>query len=120
MNVAFVMGGKLVVPKTSDTVLSGVTRASAIKLAAHHGVEVEERRVTVKELADAAKEGALTEACGLGTAATVSPSCALGFEGDVVDLPAYEDWTIAPMVKQELDNVRYGRGEDPFGWNIPV
>lgn len=120
MNVAFVLGGKLVVPKTSDTVLSGVTRASAIKLAAHHGVDVEERRVTVKELADAAKEGALTEAFGLGTAATVSPICALGFEGDVVDLPAYEDWTIAPLVKQELDNVRYGRGEDPFGWNIPV
>ena len=40
--------------------------------------------------------------------------------GDVVDLPAYEDWTIAPLVKQELDNIRYGRGEDPFGWNIPV
>ena len=120
MNVAFVMDGKLIVPTTSDTVLSGVTRASAINLAEHYGVEVEERRVTVKELAAAANEGRLTEAFGLGTAATVSPICTLGFEGNVVDLPSFEEWTIAPMVKRELDNVRYGRGEDPFGWNIPV
>jgi hypothetical protein len=36
------------------------------------------------------------------------------------DLPDYSTWTVAPMIKRELDNVRYGRGEDVFGWNIPV
>ena len=37
MNVAFVIDGQMVVPKTSDTVLSGVTRASAIHLMQHAG-----------------------------------------------------------------------------------
>ena len=49
MNVAFVLDGKMVVPNTSDTVLSGITRASAIALMKHAGVEVEERKVTVQE-----------------------------------------------------------------------
>jgi branched-chain amino acid aminotransferase len=120
MNVAFVIGGKMVVPKTSDTVLSGITRASAIQLMQHAGIDVEERRVTVQELVDATKDGSLTEAFGLGTAATVSPICTLGLPGQDWDLPAYTDWTVAPKVKSMLDDVRYGTGEDPFGWNIPV
>lgn len=120
MNVAFVIDGKLVVPQTSDTVLSGVTRSSAIHLAEHQGVVVEQRRVKVSELADAAKEGRLTEAFGLGTAATISPICTLGLPHMTWDLPDFSTWTVAPMIKRELDNVRYGRGEDVFGWNIPV
>ncbi len=69
---------------------------------------------------DATKDGSLTEAFGLGTAATVSPICTLGLPGQDWDLPAYTDWTVAPKVKSMLDGVRYGTGEDPFGWNIPV
>ena len=120
MNVAFVIDGQMVVPKTSDTVLSGVTRASAIHLMQHAGVDVVERKVTVDELQEAAQNGNLTEAFGLGTAATVSPICTLGLPGRDWDLPGYEHWTVAPKVKAMLDGVRYGTGEDPFGWNIPV
>ena len=61
MNVGFVMDGTLVVPATSDTVLSGVTRASAVELMRHEGVDVEERVVEVREL-HGAIEGRLTEA----------------------------------------------------------
>ena len=120
MNVAFVINGKMVVPKTSDTVLSGVTRASAIHLMEHQGIEVEERRVTVQELKDAAEAGTLTEAFGLGTAATVSPICTLGLPGKDWDLPSFDAWSVAPLVKSTLDGVRYGTGEDPFGWNLPL
>ena len=120
MNVAFVLDGKMVVPNTSDTVLSGITRASAIALMKHAGVKVEERKVTVQELVEAADTGRLTEAFGLGTAATVSPICTLGLPGSDWDLPEMSTWTIAPKVKSLLDDVRYGSGEDPFGWNIPV
>ena len=120
MNVAFVIDGVMVVPKTSDTVLSGVTRASAIHLMRHAGVEVEEREVTVPELAEAAKEGRLTEAFGLGTAATISPICTLGLPSGDWDLPNQETWVVGPQVKKWLDGVRYGTGEDPFGWNIPL
>lgn len=120
MNVAFVMDGRLVVPQTSDTVLSGVTRDSAIQLMRAEGIVVEERRVTVQELMDAVLSGRLTEAFGLGTAATVSPICTLGLPNGDHEMPNHEHWRIAPMVKEMLDGVRYGTGEDDFGWNIPV
>lgn len=120
MNVGFVMDGKLVVPSTSDTVLSGVTRASAVELMRHEGVDVEERVVEVRELHEAIKEGRLTEAFGLGTAATISPICTLGLEDGDWDLPSQDTWTVAPRLKQRLDEVRTGAGEDPFAWNIPV
>ena len=77
-------------------------------------------RSTVQELKDAAEAGTLTEAFGLGTAATVSPICTLGLPGKDWDLPSFDAWSIAPLVKSTLDGVRYGTGEDPFGWNLPL
>ena len=47
---------------TSDTVLSGVTRDSAIQLMRAEGIVVEERRVTVRELMDSVESGTLSEA----------------------------------------------------------
>ena len=73
MNVVFVMNGKLVSPSLGDTVLSGVTRDSVLRLAAYKGYEIEERKVAVAELKAAAESGALTEAFGVGTAATMTP-----------------------------------------------
>lgn len=120
MNVAFVIDGVMVVPETSDTVLAGVTRASAIALLRHAGQEVEERTVHVEELEDAAANGTLTEAFGLGTAATVSPIQRLGLPKGDRQLPDVNSWVVARKVKELLKDVRYGTGEDPFGWNIPV
>ena len=120
MNVAFVIDGVMVVPKTSDTVLSGVTRSSAIALMRHAGLEVQERAVAVNELVESAKDGRLTEAFGLGTAATVSPIRLLGLPDGDKELPDFTEWKVAPLVKSMLHDVRYGSGEDPFGWNIPV
>ena len=83
MNVAFVVDGKLLVPATSDTILDGVTRKSAIKIAKDLGIEVEERPISVAELEEAAKAGTFQEAFGLGTAATVSIMCTIGFEMEI-------------------------------------
>ena len=57
MNVAFVMDGRLVIAPSRDTVLSGVTRDSAIQLMRAEGIVVEERRVTVQELMDSVESG---------------------------------------------------------------
>ena len=107
MNVAFVMDGKMVVPQTSDTVLAGITRASAVQLMRHHGVEVEERKVTVQELIDASAAGRLTEAFGLGTAATVSPICTLGLPNG--------DWGVA---KYQGAVVQVGQEEQQDGDDV--
>ena len=120
MNVGFVVDGNLLVPSTSDTILDGVTRKSAIQIAKDLGIEVDERPIPVAELEEAAKSGAFQEAFGLGTAATVSIMCTIGFESGDFDLPAFDTWTIAPSIKMTLENIRRGNCEDIYGWNIPV
>lgn len=120
MNAAFVVDGKLLVPSTSDTVLAGITRDSALTLATDLGIDVESRVISVQELEEAAEKGLLQEAFGLGTAATVSVICTIGFAKFDYDLPVIADWIIAPQIKSALDSVRLGTGEDKHGWNIPV
>ena len=120
MNAAFVVKDKLIIPATSDTVLAGITRDSAIKLAKDLGIDVVSRTVTVAELEEAAKNGTLNEAFGLGTAATVSLMSTIGFKEWDFELPDSATWTIAHQIKDALDSVRLGRGEDTHGWNIPV
>jgi branched-chain amino acid aminotransferase len=120
MNAAFVVDGKMIIPSTSETVLSGITRDSAITLAKDLGIDVESRMISVAELEDAAEKGLLQEAFGLGTAATVSVISTIGFEGGDYDLPDISTWVVAPQIKSALDSVRLGTGEDKHGWNIPV
>ena len=53
MNVMFKIGGKVVTPKLTGSVLPGITRRSCIQLLRDKGVEVEERLISVDELMDA-------------------------------------------------------------------
>ena len=120
MNAVFVLNGKLVSPALGDTVLNGVTRNSILTLARHFGMEVEERRVAVAELKAGAESGALTEAFGVGTAATVTPIEAIGFAGGDVALPPVDTWSVMPKLSGALDDIRRGRSEDPFGWRMTL
>jgi len=110
----------MIVPAISDTVLAGITRDSAIKLAQDLGIDVVSRTVTVAELEEAAKNGTLNEAFGLGTAATVSLMSKIGFKEWDFELPDAATFKIAHKIKNALDSVRLGTGEDVHGWNIPV
>ncbi len=120
MNVVFVINDKLVSPALGDTVLSGVTRDSILRLAARNGMEIEERRVAVAELKAAAESGALSEAFGVGTAATMTAIEAIGFAGGDVELPPVSGWTVMPALAKQLDDLRRGHGEDPFGWRVVI
>ena len=120
MNAVFVMDGKLVSPALGDTVLNGVTRNSILRLARHLGMEVEERRLAVAELKAAAESGSLTEAFGVGTAATMTAIEAIGFKGQDVSLPDPNGWTVMPRLAKMLDDIRRGRIDDSFGWRVNV
>jgi branched-chain amino acid aminotransferase len=120
MNAMFVIDGQLVSPKTSDTILSGITRDSVLTLARDLGMEVIERPITVDELQEGLAKGSVTEAFGVGTAATIAPMALIGFESGDLELPAQENWKLAPAIRKELDAIRRGRIEDRFGWNIVV
>ena len=120
MNVMFVLNGKLVSPALGDTVLSGVTRDSVLRLGAFMGLEIEERKVAVAELKSAAESGALTEAFGVGTAATMTPIEAIGFPTGDVGLPSVAAWSVMPRLASALDDLRRGKGDDPFGWRVVI
>ncbi|MCA0231404.1 MAG: branched-chain amino acid aminotransferase [Bacteroidetes bacterium] len=118
MNVMFFMDGKLITPATSDTILNGVTRKSIVDIARHWGIPVEERKVAVKEVIDALKEGRLEAAFGAGTAVVVSPFGVIGYEGVDYELPTPTDESFTTKVKVFLSDLRTGKVEDPFGWIV--
>lgn len=118
MNVVFIIGNKAVTPDLKEgTILAGVTRNSALTVLQELGYTVEERPISVDELADAYKAGQLHEAFGTGTAATISMIKELCYR-DLVMLFDTASWKAAPAVKKILDDIREGRREDKWGWMV--
>ncbi|WP_338813565.1 branched-chain amino acid aminotransferase [Bernardetia sp. Wsw4-3y2] len=120
MNIMFVIDdgskGKILTPPVGDTILNGITRKSLVLLAKDLGYEVEERPVTVAEIEGAMKNGNLTEAFGVGTAAVISQIAAIGIEGTDYELPAIETRKISNHILKELKAIRSAESEDRFGW----
>jgi len=117
MNIMFVIGGWLVTPPLTDSIIDGVTRDSVLTLARHIGLHIEERPVSVEELSEGLKKGLITEAFGTGTAAALSYISNIGIGGINYDLTAPPEKGLAFRLKKELDNIRTGRSPDLFGWN---
>jgi branched-chain amino acid aminotransferase len=120
MNVIFVIDGKIVTPAVSTSILDGITRRSVLQLARDWGMTVEERKVSSSEVMDALKAGKLTEAFGVGTAATVAPIATVGFEGQDYDLPAISETAFSRRVGEALDAIRSGQAPDTHGWMVQV
>ena len=74
---------ELVTPSLeSGLILPGVTRRSVLELACQwEGVEVTERKLTLKEILKGAEDGTLVEMFGTGTAAIVSPVGNIFYQG---------------------------------------
>jgi len=119
-NVMFVLDGKLITPSTRDTILKGVTRDTVLALAREWGYTVEERRVSVAEVLEGAKNGKLTDAFGAGTAATIAPIGEIEHEGELYTLPDPSQREFSKRVLKTLDEIRYGVIADPYGWNYMV
>jgi branched-chain amino acid aminotransferase len=120
MNVMFVMNNTLVTPALSDSILAGVTRDSVLTLARHWGMKVEERKIAVAELVEGLKNRSVTEAFGVGTAATIAPIERIGFEGVDYELPPVEKREFSNRVYKELDAMKRGLAPDPFGWIVKM
>lgn len=121
MNVFFVVDGVAVTPDlNSGTILAGVTRNSIIQLLKDNNIPVEERAISIDELVAAQKSGKLQEAFGSGTAASMSFISDLTYQDETLHLPELSNWAIAPKIKKQLDDIRYGRAEDKHGWLFKV
>jgi branched-chain amino acid aminotransferase len=120
MNVIFIIGNKAVTPDLeAGTILSGITRDSAITILKEMGLEIEERPVSVDELEAAYRAGELKEVFGTGTAATISLIKELRHKDFEMHFDV-DKWTIAPAVKKTLSDIREGKRKDDYGWMFKV
>ncbi len=120
MNMMFKINGTVVTPMLNGSILPGVTRNSIIQLLKDWGVPVEERRISIDEVIEAAENGSLEEAFGCGTAAVVSPVGWLfaGGKEYVINNGLIGDLT--GKLYKELTDIQWGRTADPHNWIVPV
>ncbi len=120
MNIFFKINGTVVTPMLNGSILPGITRNSVIHLCKTWGLPVQERKISVEELLEAQKSGALEEVFGTGTAAVISPVGKLRYKDDVMTIG---DGTIGALSQKLYDTVtgiQTGRLPDEFGWRVEV
>ena len=120
MNVLFKIGGKVVTPALTGSVLPGITRKSCLELLRDWGIPVEERLISAQELFDAADEGKLEEAWGSGTAAVVSPIGELAMGDKDVIVNGGQIGHLTQRLYDTLTGIQWGTEPDPYGWTVPV
>jgi branched-chain amino acid aminotransferase len=121
MNVGFVIDDTFITPPLSDRILAGITRDSILTLMRDTNIvsKVEERPIKVEEVIEAAKQGRLKEAFGMGTAAVVSQISQIGFRGTNYDIATPTDG-YAMKVKKALNDIRMGVVDDTYNWMITL
>lgn len=119
-NAMFLLDGKLITAEAKDTILDGVTRDTVIALAKEWGITVEERKVSVAEIVEGAKNGKLTDAFGAGTAATIAPVASISYEGQEYFLSDPKTREFSNKVFDTLDAIKYGNVPDTHNWNYLV
>ncbi|MEA4894826.1 MAG: branched-chain amino acid aminotransferase [Oscillospiraceae bacterium] len=120
MNVMFKIGGKIITPALTGSVLPGITRKSCVELLKSWGYEVEERELPAEELIKAAEDGTLEEAWGTGTAAVVSPIGEICFEGVKHEVCGNKIGAVTQKLYDTLTSIQWGKAEDKFGWSMKV
>ena len=116
MNLFFVIDNKLITPPLGDTVLDGVTRDSIISVCPELDIDIEIRKVSVKEIIDALGNGSMTEAFGAGTAATIAPIKTIAFQSKKYNLPENNKISFSKKILDYLNNLKFGKIDDKFDW----
>jgi branched-chain amino acid aminotransferase len=120
MNFFAVFNQSLVTPPITSTILAGITRDSLIQLARHLKIKVEERPITIDELLSKIDDHTCTEAFSCGTAAVITPIEYFSEEdGNRFQLKE-SPGPMSIKLRDALLAIQEGRGEDPFGWRVPV
>jgi branched-chain amino acid aminotransferase len=115
MNLFAKLAGRVVTPALEGTILAGVTRDSLVALCREMGVAVEERRLALAELAEAARAGKLEEAFGSGTASLAAPIGELAWGSERLAVPSPEG-SLAGRLREALSAIQRGEAPDRFGW----
>lgn len=106
---------ELCTPPLDGTILEGITRLSILQLARERlpkdEWEVNERQISMKEIADRANKGELLEIFGAGTAAVVSPVKEIGYHNEVISVPLQDGKECGPLteqISQWVSDIQYG------------
>lgn len=120
MNIFFKINGTVVTPVLNGSILPGVTRNTCIELCKEWGLPVEERRISVDELEEAARTGALEEVWGTGTAAVISPVGHLRYVNDVFQIGDGGIGEISQKLYDTVTGIQLGKIQDTHGWTMEV
>lgn len=120
MNVFFVIDGKVITPELTGSILPGITRDSVIQVLKSWNMPIEERRISIEEIAKASDEGKLEEIFGTGTAAVISPVGELKWGNKVMRINNGEIGPISQRLYDTITGIQRGKIEDPFGWVYPI
>lgn len=116
MNIMFVINDTVVTPPLDGTILPGITRDSILTIAKDKGIAVEERYISVDEIIETAKSGAMSEAFGTGTAAVVSPVGEFVYGNETITVAGGKMGKKSLDFYETLTGIQYGRIEDQFNW----
>lgn len=120
MNVFVRINDTILTSPTSDRILDGVTRKSILQIAGDLGIKTEVRKITVKEIVEAAKKGTLKEMFGAGTAAVISPIAGFGYKDEKYMLPTLINDSYAQKLKKAITDIQTNKVADPYGWRVKI
>ncbi len=120
MNVMFLINGTVVTPKLTGSILPGITRKSCIELLKEMNYPVEERLLSVDELAQAMKDGTLQEAWGCGTAAVISPIGELRINDTRYQVADGGIGKLSQKLYDTLTAIQWGTAPDTHHWTAIV
>lgn len=120
MNFFTVIDDVVYTPALTDTILSGITRKSIVKIAQNLGYEVREEKLDIEDLIEKIKNGNCTEAFACGTAAVVSPIKCLGEANGKQYEFKHAVGPVTSKIKEQLLGIQEGKVEDTENWIVKV
>lgn len=123
MNLFFVIDNEVfTAPATQNgTILMGVTRDSVITMLQSWGYDIHEVALSMQDISEAFEKNILQEVFGTGTAASIAPISAIGFEGKEF-IPLYHEGygKLGKKLYQNLTGIQRGAVPDTMGWVVRV
>lgn len=120
MNIFFKINGTVMTPELNGSILSGVTRDSVLSLCREWGIPVEERKITVDEIVAAARNGAMEECFGTGTAAVVSPVGELRYGDEKMAIGGGRIGAVTQRIYDTITGIQIGKIKGPKDWSVEV
>jgi branched-chain amino acid aminotransferase len=120
MNVFFRIGKTIITPSLDGSILPGITRKSSIEVLKSWGILVEERKISIDEVVEAAKTGELKEVFGTGTAAVISPVGEISYGDEKIIINKGEIGEISKKLYDTITGIQSGELPDQYNWTVLV